>query len=63
MPLSIRLQKKRSSNCLDLFSHAVTGLTDKNNSAEVDVCVRLKTLSPRQNWRKYNNAKINMAHI
>lgn len=39
MPLSIRLQKKRSSNCLDLFSRAVTGLTDKNNCAEVDGCV------------------------
>lgn len=36
MPLSSRLQKKRLSNCPDLFSRAVTGLTGKNNSAEID---------------------------
>lgn len=46
MPLSIRLQKKRASNCLDLFSCAVTGLTDKNNSAEIDGYVHGKTVSP-----------------
>lgn len=45
MPLSIRLQKKRSSNSPDLFSPADMGLTDKNNSAEVDGRVQCKTAS------------------
>lgn len=45
MPLSIKLQEKRSSDGLDLFSHAVTGLTDKN-SAEIDGYMHCKTVSP-----------------
>lgn len=45
MPLSSRLQKKRSSDCLDHFADVGTGWPDKNNSAEIDGCLHCKTVS------------------
>lgn len=62
IPVSIRLQKKRSADCLDLFADAGRRWPDKNNSAEIDGCLHCKTVS-HDTTKENSCAKINMAHI